>query len=127
MGRGDYILAEEVRNRMDKQFEKDLKMMKQITNYNRSANNMYSRSELIGKTIRSDATVLMELKSDMTDLRRTLDDLLTSDTIIASDAFGEKLANVSKWDDRIKNLNLDVENKIGKSVVALKKEYRQID
>lgn len=109
---------------MDKQFDMDMKMTKKITNYNRIANNMYSRSEMISKSIRSDASVLLDLKSNVTDLRHTLDNLLCSDTIIAADAFGAKLSTESKWDDRLKSMHLDMEAKTGRSIGALKKDYR---
>ena len=47
--RGDYLIADEVRTRMDKQFERDLRLMKKVSDHNRVANNMYSRSENIGR------------------------------------------------------------------------------
>ena len=47
--RGDYLVADEVRSRMDKQFERDLRLMKRVSDHNRTANNMYSRSEVIGR------------------------------------------------------------------------------
>ena len=53
-----------------------------------------------------------------------LDDIALSDSFMIADEMAAKMKKESKWDQRITNLNSEVEIKTGRSIEAMKKQYR---
>ena len=49
---------------------------------------------------------------------------MLSDSFVVADAMAQKARKESKWDERITNLNNEVEIKTGRSIEAMKKQYR---
>ena len=52
------------------------------------------------------------------------DDIALSDSFMIADEMAAKMKKESKWDQRITNLNSEVEIKTGRSIEAMKKQYR---
>ena len=89
--------------------------------------------------IKNDNTRLIEMRADLKKVNRKLgklifeilqklketkDEIQLSDSFMIADEMAQKAKEESKWNVRIANLNSEVEIKTGRSIEALKKQYR---
>lgn len=74
--------------------------------------------------IRRDNTKLIDIRSDLKDVMRSLDRVQFSDSFMEADAIASQKAEESKWDHKIATLNQEVQMKTGCNLSELQKQYR---
>merc|ERR1711990_427498 len=124
MGIGNDLMLQEVRGKMDDQFQRDIGLMRSACSLNTRARRSYDTCHMVSEMIKRDHENLIDLRSDLKKMNNQLDNLLLSDSFMKMEEMYAGCKKQSKWDNAIENLNIEIEIKTGKSVEKLAKMYR---